>query len=353
MKTYKEMMLIEAISGHEMNVKHAMKSYIKKYPKYTLKEDNLGSLFAYKKGSSDYTVMVAGHMDEVGMMVVEITSLGFLKLQPVGGLVPSTLVSEKYHVHTKKGILLGYIGALPPHLKASQATSFDDLLLDIGATSKDEAKAMGVALGDMVTFVPIYEQLTEKRILAKSVDNRYGVALALEMMAELHDVDLPFNLAIGATVQEEIGLRGAETSVNAIQPDIFIALDASPVSDMNESAEIQLGKGFLLRMYDPRNTMPEYLKQAISRLAEANDIPFQYYISKGGTDAAKAKDMLFGVVNTTIGLPARYIHGPAAIFDTNDLKAAHHMLYTLLTSLNPTIIQQLKEGQFDVFPAAK
>jgi glutamyl aminopeptidase len=106
-------------------------------------------------------------------------------------------------------------------------------------------------------------------------------------------------------------------------------------------------------MYDPRNTMPEYLKQAISRLAEANDIPFQYYISKGGTDAAKAKDMLSGVVNTTIGLPARYIHGPAAIFDIGDLKAAHQMLYTFLTSLNPTIIQQLKEGQFDVFPATK
>jgi len=353
MKTFQEMMVLEGISGHEMHVKNAMKAIIEKYPNYIIKEDKLGSLFAFKKGTSDYTVMVAGHMDEVGMMVVEITSLGFLKVQPVGGLVPSTLVSGKYHIHTKKGKLLGYIGALPPHLKASQATSFDDLLIDIGATSKDEAKAMGVALGDVVTFIPIFEQLSEHRFLAKSVDNRYGVALALDMMVALHEIELPFNLAIGATVQEEVGLRGAETSVNAIKPDIFIALDASPVSDMTEAADIQLGKGFLLRMYDPRNTMPEYLKQAISRLAESKNIMHQYYISKGGTDSAKAKDMLAGVVNTTIGLPARYIHGPAAIFDKRDVKAAYDMLYTLLTTLDETSIKKLKEGGFDVFPFTK
>lgn len=349
MKTFKDMMLLEGISGHEMHVKEAMINIIKKYPKYELKEDNLGSLFAYKKGTTDYTVMVAGHMDEVGMMVVGITSLGFLKLQPIGGLIPSTLVSGIYHVHTKKGILKGYIGALPPHLKTEQKTSFDDLRLDIGATSKEDAINMGVSLGDMVTFIPIYEPLTEHRILAKSVDNRYGVALALDMMADLHDIALPFNLAIGATVQEEVGLRGAETAVNMIKPDMFIALDASPVNDLTQDAHIALGKGFLLRMYDPRNTMPEYLKKAISTLAERQKIPHQYYISKGGTDAAKAKDMLSGVINTTIGLPARYIHGPAAIFDKRDLKAAYDMLHLLLTSLDAERIEKLKKGSFHVF----
>lgn len=347
------MMLLEGISGHEKHVRDAMKAYIKTYPNYELKEDNLGSLFAYKKGSSNYKVMVAGHMDEVGMMVVGITSTGFLNVQPIGGLVPSTLVSQTYRIHTKKGILLGYIGGLPPHLKASQATTFEDLLVDIGATSKDEAFELGVRLGDMVTFAPIYEALTEHRILAKSVDNRYGVGLALEMIEKLHDIELPYDIYIGATVQEEVGLRGAETSVQAFQPDVFIALDASPVNDMKESEDIKLGQGFLLRMYDPRNTMPEYLKQAISRLAETHHIPHQYYISKGGTDAAKAKDLLAGVVNTTIGLPARYIHGPAAIFDKRDLEAAHKMLYVLLTSLDASRIQLLKEGGFDVFPIRK
>ena len=353
MTVYKDMMLLEGISGHEHHIREAMKAYIKTYPNYELKEDKLGSLFAYKKGSSKFTVMVAGHMDEVGMMVVGITSKGFLKLQPIGGLVPSTLVSQTYHVHTKKGIILGYIGGLPPHLKSSQAASFEDLLLDIGATSKDEAIDMGVQLGNMVTFIPIYEALSEHRVLAKSVDNRYGVGLALDMMATLHDIDLPYDLYIGATVQEEVGLRGAETSVKAFKPDIFIALDASPVNDMNASEEIQLGSGFLLRMYDPRNTMPEYLKQAISKLAETHHIPHQYYISKGGTDAAKAKDLLAGVVNTTIGLPARYIHGPAAVFDKRDLESAKKMLHVLLTSLNTSTIKKLKEGGFDVFPITK
>ena len=125
-----------------------------------------------------------------------------------------------------------------------------------------------------------YKELTKDRIIAKSVDNRFGVALAMKMIRKLDKIDLPYNIAIGATVQEEVGLRGAETSVSTIKPDIFIALDASPVDDLKGKSDSSVGKGFLLRMYDPRNTMPEYLKNALVNLANKNEIKFQYYILK-------------------------------------------------------------------------
>ncbi len=349
MNHYKQLMLLEATSGDERPVITYVEKVIQGLPNYTIKRDRLGSIFAFKKGTSDKHVMVAGHMDEVGMMVTHITKFGMLKCQALGGLDPHILIASTYHIHTEKGVLLGYIGAIPPHLKTQQSASLDDMLLDIGAQTKEEALNMGVGLGDRVTFMPLYEILSEHRVLAKSVDNRYGVALALDMMTRLHDVTLDFDLSIGATVQEEVGLRGAETAVNVLKPDVFIALDASPVNDLTDQDDIALGKGFLLRMYDPRNTMPGYLKQNFIALATKHHIPFQYYISKGGTDAAQALDMFNGIVSTTIGLPARYIHSPAAMFDLRDIKACTDMLYTVLTHLNQDSISKLQQGDPNVF----
>jgi len=296
MNFYEDLMRLESTSGDERAVIKYVEKIITSLPNYTIKRDRLGSIFAFKKGTSDKHVMVAGHMDEVGMMVTSITSLGMIKMQALGGLDPQILIANTYHIHTAKGILKGYIGAIPPHLKTAQNLSLDDMLLDIGAQTKEEALHMGVSLGDRITFIPLYEKLTNERVLAKSVDNRYGVALALEMMVTLHDVTLSYDLSIGATVQEEVGLRGAETSVNLLKPDMFIALDASPVNDIDAKDDIALGKGFLLRMYDPRNTMPEYLKHNIISLARKHNIKFQYFISKGGTDAAQALDMFKGII---------------------------------------------------------
>jgi glutamyl aminopeptidase len=349
MNFYEDLMRLESTSGDEREVIRYVENVIKQLPNYEIKRDRLGSIFAYKKGTSDKHVMVAGHMDEVGLMVTSITSLGMLKMQPIGGLDPQVLIANCYHVHTKKGVLKGYIGAIPPHLKTAQALDIESMLLDIGAQTKDEAVQMGVSLGDRITFVPSFEVLTDTRVLAKSVDNRYGVALALEMMVKLHDIELDYTLSIGATVQEEVGLRGAETAVNLLQPDMFIALDASPVNDIHSKDDIALGKGFLLRMYDPRNTMPEYLKANLVSLATKHNIPFQYYISKGGTDAAKTLDMFKGIISTTIGLPARYIHSPNAMYDLHDLKSCHDMLFTLLTTLNKHNIEKLQAGEFNVF----
>ena len=348
MKHYEALMTLPGTPGDESEIKNYVRGVIETYPQYAIIEDHLGSIFAFKKGNSSYKVMVAGHMDEVGFMIVGITQQGMLHIQPIGGIDPSIVSAQTYDIHTQKGTLKGYIGAIPPHLKLNQQLDFEKILVDIGASSKEEAIELGIQLGDRMTFEPKFIKLTQNRYLAKSVDNRYGVGLALEMIDAFKDETLDYDLYIGATVQEEVGLRGAETSINMIQPDVFIALDASPMNDMQEPAENGLNQGFLLRMYDPRNTMPEYLKQNIASLAKKHHIKYQYYISKGGTDAAKALDMHEGIVATTIGLPSRYIHSPAAIFDSRDLEACHQMTYTLLKHLNQASIKKLKKGEFNV-----
>jgi glutamyl aminopeptidase len=347
MNYYKDLMTLPSTSGDEREVRRYMKHVMSKFPQYDIVEDRLGSLFAYKKGThSTYKVVVAGHMDEVGMIVTHIKDNGMISIQPLGGIDPSIMLATKLDLHTEKGIVKGYIGAIPPHLKTAQGTEFESFLVDIGTASKEETLSQGVTLGTRVTFEPLYEVLTNNRVLAKAIDNRYGCGLALEMIEMLHDQELPFDLYIGATVQEEVGLRGAETVTNLIGPDVFIALDASPVQDLKGNEDIQLGKGFLLRMYDPRNTMPDYLKHYFIELAKKENIPFQYYISKGGTDAAKTLDMHQGIVSTTIGLPARYIHSPAAIMDLNDLSACKNMLHSLLLDLNERTIASLKRGEY-------
>jgi len=347
-KIYRDLFDLEGTSGYEKDVQNYMHQFMEKYPNYTIETDRLGSIFAVKKAKDEKApvVMVAGHMDEVGLMVVGITDLGMIKMNPLGGLNGEVFVSQVLNVHTKKGVIKGVVGAIPPHLKKEQNTSLSELILDIGASSKQEVKEMGVELGNMILFPNTYTYTANKnRLIAKAIDNRYGCGLALEAIEAFHDVELPYTVVIGATVQEEVGLRGAETAVNMFNPDVFLALDASPVNDaLDKEALGGLGKGFLLRMYDPKNVMHQGTMEWFIKLAKTHKIPFQYFVSMGGTDAAKALDLNAGVIATTIGLPARYIHSTAAMMDERDLKAAKKMLFTVLNKLTPAMIKSLQEA---------
>ena len=186
-----------------------------------------------------------------------------------------------------------------------------------------------------------------KRIISKAIDNRFGCGLALETIKKFNDIDLDVNLICGATVQEEVGLRGAKTSTKKFSPDIFIALDASPVNDLEDTSFAQLGKGFLLRLHDLRNVMHQGLMKYFVETAKKHKIDYQDFTSKGGTDAAAALDQNSGILATTIGLPARYIHSSAAMLDIYDIKQARKMLFTILSNLNNELYEKIKEGYFD------
>ncbi|MFA5692242.1 MAG: hypothetical protein WC907_01385 [Acholeplasmataceae bacterium] len=346
---YKDLMELPGTSAHEGRIRNYMEEFIKDYPNYLIKKDNLGSIFAYKKSKNKdaKTLMIAGHLDEVGLMVKGIKNNGALEVLAIGGLLGEVFISQVLYVYTKDGLEIpGVIGSIPPHLKTNNKVDIENLLVDIGASSKEEVINLGIEIGDMVSFkTPYLNTFNDKMFIAKSIDNRFGCALSLETIKHFHDIELEFNIAIGATVQEEVGLRGAKTSVNLIKPDMFIALDASPVNDLYDpSFDTKLGKGFLVRVYDPRNIMPQNLKRYFIDLANKNNIPYQLFISKGGTDAAMAHNMYEGIISTTIGLPARYIHSSAAIASYDDLNSARMMLFTLINNLTNKKIDLLKGG---------
>lgn len=342
---YKDLLNLPGIAGYEKKVRDYMIDYMKQFPNYEIKRDNLGSVFAYKKSNTPNAqkVMVAGHMDEVGFMVVDITSDGYLKLVGIGGLVPEVFISQVMNVYTESEVIKGVIGAIPPHLKKGQANKIDDLRLDVGASSKDEVLSFGISVGNMVLFDnPFFYTKNKKRLISKAIDNRYGCGLALEIIKEFNNINLPFDLIVGATVQEEVGLRGAETAVNLIQPDLFFALDASPIKDNSDNAGAYLGKGFLIRIFDPRNVINEPMLEYIEKLSQVKKLKPQHFVSAGGTDAAKTLDMHAGIPSTTIGLPARYIHATAAMMDLDDLKECRRAIFTILKDLNNEKILNIK-----------
>lgn len=345
---YEELFESFGISSQEHYIREIFLREIKKYPNYEVVRDNLGSVFAYKKSKHKdaKTVMVAAHMDEVGLMISDIRPNGAIKVMPIGGLVAEVFVSQLLYIDAKGVLIPALIGSVPPHISKDQKLSFDDILLDTGLDSKEKVLKAGIEVGQMVLpKTPTTYTHDQKRVIAKAVDNRWGCGMALELIKDLSDQEFEFNLAIGATVQEEVGLRGAGTSTYKLKPDMFIALDASPLNDLQDlQSPVKLDGGFLVRLYDPRNIMKPSLFGYFKDLAKTNHINHQVYFSRGGTDAARALDSLSGVVATTIGLPARYIHSTAAMFSLEDHHAAHTFLRTLIKDLSNKQITYLQEN---------
>src|SRR5690625_3674472 len=310
LEMFKTLTELQGASGDEKRVREYMSKQLEKYADEII-YDHLGSVFGVKKGSGP-KIMVAGHMDEVGFMVTQITENGMIRFQPLGGWWNQVLLAQRVQIMTKKGIVIGVIGSIPPHLltesQRKKPLDIKHMLIDIGADNQADALEIGVQPGDtIVPICPFTPLANEKKILAKAWDNRYGCGLAIELMQEMQDKQLPNELYAGATVQEEVGLRGAQVAAHMIQPDIFYALDAGPANDMSgdEDQFGQLGKGALLRIYDRSMITHRGLREFILDTAETNDIPYQYFVSQGGTDAGRVHISNDGVPSAVIGICSR------------------------------------------------
>lgn len=241
---------LPGVAGNEHQVRNFMKEQLSLYTNEIV-QDNLGSIFGVKRGQEDGpTVMVAGHMDEVGFMVTSITDNGMIRFQPIGGWWSQVLLAQRVQIITNNGPVIGVIGSIPPHLLdealRSKPMDIKNMLIDIGADDKEDALKIGIKPGQMIVPIcPFTPLANEKKIMAKAWDNRYGCGLAIELLKNLQGEEIPNILYSGATVQEEVGLRGARTAANMIKPDVFYALDASPANDASGDKNQfgQLGKG--------------------------------------------------------------------------------------------------------------
>lgn len=339
-----------AVSGAEEEVRLFLKKEFTD-KKLEVIADNLGSIYAIKrsKQANPFKVMIASHMDEIGFMVLYVLDNGLIRTSALGGHSKETLAAHRVVLKNRAGKkFYGAIASIPPHLKkegeASEEHYIDDLLFDFGFCSKSEVEQNGIAIGDSVVVLGEFRVLNDgKRLLAKAFDNRYGVALALDILDEIVNEELPFDLYLGANVQEEVGLRGATTSAQMIKPDLAIVLDCSPARDLtiDKSEYGQLGEGVLIRYLDRSMiAFPELLDLQI-KACEASGVKYQYFDSPGSTDAGNIHKSNDGTLTLTHCICARGIHSPSSIIDVDDYLAAKKSLLYILRHLDEKVIGQL------------
>lgn len=343
---FKKLTELQGAPGNEHPVRAFMKPELEKYADEVI-QDNLGGVFGVKHGEGP-KVMVAGHMDEVGFMVTQITDNGMIRFQTLGGWWSQVLLAQRVQVMTEHGPVTGVIGSIPPHnltdAQRNKPMEIKHMLIDVGADDRADAERIGVTPGQAILPIcPFTPMANNKKILAKSWDNRYGCGLSIELLKELQNETLNNQLYSGATVQEEVGLRGSKVAANMIKPDIFYALDASPANDMSgDKNEFgQLGAGALLRIFDRTMITHRGMREFVLDTAETNHIPYQYFISQGGTDAGSVHLSNNGVPSAVIGICSRYIHTAASMIHVDDYAAAKELVIKLVKETDQNTLGQI------------
>ena len=298
-----------------------------------MKTDVHGNVIAQKKGSGKLKLMVVGHADEIGMMVHYIDDDGYIKFKPIGGIDASLLPGLRVNIYHDKKIIRGVIGKKPIHLmeasERKKVQKLDKLWIDIGAKDKEEAEKK-VSIGDPITFNPGMEELNENIVTTKGTDNKAGVFVAGALLESLKDIETAVSVYAVASVQEEIGLRGAITSAYGINPDIGIAIDVTHASDYpfmskDKLGEISLSKGPVIAVGPNINPQVfKMLKEAASEL----DLNYQLEAAPRGTgtDANAIQITRSGVAAGLISIPNRYMHTPSEIISLKDLDEAVQLL---------------------------
>ncbi|MET1014686.1 MAG: M42 family metallopeptidase [Paenisporosarcina sp.] len=351
LQLFKTLTELPGAPGNEHAMRKFMKSELEKYSDEII-QDRLGGIFGVKKGDDQGPkIMVAGHMDEVGFMVTQITENGMIRFQPLGGWWSQVLLAQRVEIITDNGPVVGVVGSIPPHLLTDEVRNkpmdIKNMLIDIGADDLEDAKKIGIRPGQQIVPVCLFTPMAnEKKILAKAWDNRYGCGLAIELLKEIKNETLPNTLYSGANVMEEVGLRGAQAAATMIKPDLFFALDASAANDMSGSkAEFgQLGKGALLRIFDKSMVTHRGMREFVLDTAETHNIPYQYFIAQGGTDAGRVHMSNEGVPSAVIGICSRYIHTSGSIIHTDDYAAAKELIIKLVKSADRTTLETIHQN---------
>jgi putative aminopeptidase FrvX len=317
------------VAGREEEIRDLMKKMLE--PNVDeIKEDKLGNVIGVKKGKKEApTVMLAAHMDEIGLMVKNITKEGFLQFAKIGGIDDRILIAQKVIVHTDKGPIAGVVGSKPPHIleeeEKKKVIEADELFIDVGASDQKEAQKMGIRVGDAVSFDIKFTRVGKDAVLGKAFDDRVGCAALIETMRTLPKVDC--TVYATGTVQEEVGLRGATIAAFEIYPDVGIALDVTVAGDTpgirEVEAPVKMRKGPALTVADiGLITHPKVLKLFIDS-AEENKIPYQLETGmRGTTDAARIALTKEGVPSGVMSIPSRYIHSPASMLSLEDVENA-------------------------------
>jgi len=315
------------VTGREKQVRDLMIQLLKPYAD-EIQVDKLENVIAIKKGNQKSPkIMLAAHMDEVGLMVKTITKDGFVQFTKMGGIDDRILPAQRVILYTKKGQHPGIIGSKPPHIQKEEERkkiiTYDDLFIDIGAENKEDAINLGVAIGDPIAFDSKYANLSTDVVIGKAFDNRAGCITMVETLKLLKQTECTV-CAVG-TVQEEVGLRGAAAAAFGVDPDLALALDVTIAGDVPGVREfdtsVKMGKGPALTISDSGLiTHPKVLRWLLDA-AEEEKIPFQLESGLlGSTDAARISITREGIPCGTVSIPTRYIHSPVGMLSLKDIE---------------------------------
>ncbi len=300
----------------------------------SMEVDALGNLIAHKAGEGP-VVVIAGHMDEIGFLVRHIDDkTGFLRLEPLGGFDPITLVAQRVHVHTESGDLIGMIGRKATHMltpeERKKALALKDLAVDLGLpadTVKDR-----VAIGDTVTLKQDFLEFGDI-VSGKALDDRLGIYIGIEAVKRA--VNPTCDIYFVGTTQEEVGLRGARVAGQALNPDIGIALDVTIAADTPgvppQHQVTQLGKGVAIKLKDSASISHPGMVKAMRTLAQEKEISYQIEIlPRGGTDASGLQLANDGAAVITLSIPTRYVHSVIETAHKDDIEATIALLAAFL-----------------------
>jgi len=339
------------VPGNEAPVRSVVREYLEELGEIT--QDQLGSVICRAAGERNGPrVMLAAHMDEIGFMVKLITQDGFIKFLPLGGWFDQVLLGQRVLIKTRQGDVVGVIGVKPPHMlspeERKKVVERKDMYIDIGATCLEEVQAAGVRVGDpIIPRADFVVMANGKSLLSKAFDDRVGIALMISALKELKEQPRGNDLYLVSTVMEEVGLRGATTSVEAVNPDVAIILESDISGDVpgvsKEESAVRLGKGPTVVMYDARMIPNLKLRDLVMDTAAELGIPVQASTLEGGaTDGAAVHLHRTGVPTVVIAVPARHIHSHSSIIHRDDYDHAVQLLVGLLKRLDAACVEDIR-----------
>lgn len=347
-----EYMSIEAMSRYEEPVVEKLKANIKSQ-NFDFSRDGFGSLIITKKSkvANAPKVMIAAHMDEVGFLVRNIEDNGNLLVSSVGGIWPATVIGTKAKVVTNRDNkeAVGVFGHTSIHIleadKKTKAPLEKELYVDCGFLSKQEAIDFGIEVGDRIYMSGETIELKNDLLGGKAMDNRAGVTV-LDMLANrIKDIDLANDLYLVGSVQEEVGCRGAKTSVSLINPDVAFAIDTGASHDTTGCIKgvPSLGKGVALLIQDAAVMTDPKLVNMLTEIAKEKNIPVYKYIAEGGgTDGAVLQYGIGGVPTITLSIPQRYLHSPIGVCSLADIQATLDLITEFVKAFDSKKSLELK-----------
>ncbi len=328
-------------TGFEANGQKLWLEYIKPYID-THFVDTYGTVVGVINPNAKYKVVIEAHADEISWFVHYITKEGFIYLRRNGGSDHQIAPSKRVNIHTKKGMVKAIFGWPAIHTRTSsteKTPKLDNIFLDCGCSSKEEVEKIGIHVGCVVTYEDEFMILNNNYFVGRALDNRIGGFMIAEVarLIKENNVKLPFGLYITNSVQEEVGLRGAQMIVNTIKPDVAIVTDVThdtgtPMINKIKQGDIKCGKGPVL-YYGP--AIQNNLLELIINTAEKSKVPFQRgAVSRAtGTDTDAFAYTTGGVASSLISLPLRYMHTTVECVHKKDVESVIHLIYNSLKNI--------------------